>query len=205
MLITFEGGEGSGKSTQVRALAALLEETGHHPVITREPGGTDAGTRIREVLLDPALELRGMTELLLFNAARHELVESVVRPALQRREIVIIDRYADSTRAYQGAGRGLARTITEQIITAATGGLEPDLTFLLDLDPREGLRRAAARGTLDRLERADLAFHDALRAEFLNLARAHPRIQVVDAARDAQDVHADIARIALAALNRSPQ
>lgn len=183
LFITFEGPEGAGKSTQLTRLVQTLQERGLTVTVTREPGGTPLGTRVREVLLDPALDMHPLPEFLLYSASRAQLVQDVIRPALSRGETVVCDRYFDSSLAYQGAGRGLPLELLRGITQEVTGGLNPDLTLLLDLDPEIGLERAAARGQPDRLERADLAFHQRVRQGFLQLARQEPgRFVVLDAA-----------------------
>jgi dTMP kinase len=193
--ITFEGPEGAGKSTQLTRLAARLKARGVAHTVTREPGGTGLGTRVREVLLDPALSIDPLPEFLLYSASRAQLVREVLRPALARGEVVLCDRYADSSRAYQGGGRGLDGEFLAALTREVTGGLTPDLTVLLDLDPGVGLARAAARGQPDRLERADLAFHQRVRAGFLALAAREPgRFVVLDAGRDADALAQDIWR-----------
>ncbi|MFB9993633.1 dTMP kinase [Deinococcus oregonensis] len=176
LFITFEGPEGAGKTTQIARLVERLQDTGIAHIVTREPGGTPLGTRVRQVvLLEPDLQVDPLPEFLLYSASRAQLVERVIRPALERGEVVVCDRYADSSLAYQGAGRGLDAGLLTQITHAATGGLQPDLTFLLDLDPAVGLARAATRGEPDRLERADLGFHQRVRAGFLALAQQEPK------------------------------
>jgi dTMP kinase len=197
LFVAFEGGEGVGKSTQISRAAGWLRELGHHVVETREPGGTPLGVELRRLLLDPAGEVTARTEALLYAADRAQHVETVIRPALAADRIVLTDRYVDSTLAYQGAGRGLDDT---RLVTGwATGGLVPDLTVLLDLDPTLGLRRAGARATPDRLEAASLAFHQAVREGFLALAAAAPqRYAVLDAAAD-PDVVARAVQRAIAA------
>lgn len=195
MFISFEGPEGAGKTTQIQRLHAALTAREVPVTVTREPGGTPLGTRVREILLDPALEMDGMTELLLFNASRRALVTNVIRPRLLAGETVLIDRYADSSRAYQCFGRGLNRRDVDAIIAHATGGLEPHLTLLLDLPPATGLARAAARGQPDRLEQADLTFHENVRLGFRALAGLEPhRFVQIDADRPADDVAADVLR-----------
>ncbi|MFC4426043.1 dTMP kinase [Deinococcus navajonensis] len=182
LFITFEGPEGAGKSTQVTRLAAALAGAGVPHLLTREPGGTPLGTTVREVLLDPALTIDPFPEFLLYSASRAQLVAEVIRPALKRGETVVCDRYSDSSLAYQGAGRGLPEALLRDLTREATGGLRPDLTVLLDLDPAVGLQRAAARGQPDRLEQADLAFHTRVRQGFLALAAEEPaRFLVLDA------------------------
>lgn len=192
LFVAFEGGEGVGKSTQIALAAAWLRELGHAVVITREPGGTPLGAELRRLVLDPAGDVTPRAEALLYAADRAHHVETVLQPALARGEVVITDRYVDSTLAYQGAGRGLgdgARTVT----TWATGGLTPALTVVLDLDPAVGLARAGARSGPDRLESASLDFHRAVRAEFLALAAAEPaRYAVVPGDRPPADVAADV-------------
>lgn len=191
--ITFEGPEGAGKSTQLTRLARRLTETGRPPVVTREPGGTPLGTRVREVLLDPALTIDPLPEFLLYSASRAQLVRDVIRPALTASQIVLCDRYADSSLAYQGSGRGLDPALLALLNGKVTEGLTPDLTILLDLDPALGLARVATRGQPDRLERADLAFHARVRRGFLTLAAREPgRFLVLDATRDPDALAADI-------------
>lgn len=181
IFIAFEGGEGVGKSTQVARAASWLRERGHEVVETREPGGTPLGVELRRLLLDPDGHVTPRAETLIYAADRAHHVETVIAPALAQGAVVLTDRYVDSTLAYQGAGRGLgddAKTVT----TWATGGLVPNLTVLLDLDPAVGLARAGARSRPDRLEAASSAFHDAVRAGFLALAAAAPdRYLVLDA------------------------
>ncbi len=193
LFLTFEGPEGAGKTTQLVRLQARLEAAGHTLTVTREPGGTPLGTRVREVVLDPALEMEALPEFLLYSASRAQLVQDVVRPALARGETVLCDRYADSSLAYQGAGRGLPLSLLQTITQAATGGLQPDLTILLDLDPAVGLARAAARGQPDRLERADLGFHQRVRQGFLLLAQQEPpRFLVLDASKTPDELAGEI-------------
>lgn len=195
LFISFEGPEGAGKSTQVARLSARLAEAGVAHLTTREPGGTPLGTRVREVVLDPGLSIHPLAEFLLYSASRAQLVRSVVRPALDRGEVVLCDRYADSSLAYQGFGRGLDGDLLEGLTREVTGNLTPDLTVLLDLDPAMGLARAASRGQPDRLERADLAFHVRVRAGFRALATRDPaRFLVLDAARDASALADDVWR-----------
>jgi dTMP kinase len=192
--IVFEGGEGAGKSTQVRLLAERLRTAGRDVVVTREPGATDVGARIRGLLLDrdPAESgaIAPRAEALLYAADRAHHVATVVRPALERGAIVISDRYVDSSLAYQGAGRVLPVDEVSWLSGWATGGLRPDLVVLLDVDPTVGLARAAGRGTgVDRLESEALPFHERVRYAFLDLAAAEPgRYLVVDAGRPAESV-----------------
>ena len=193
MFITFEGPEGAGKSTQLTRLVARLTAAGLAPTVTREPGGTPLGTRVREVLLDPELDMHALPEFLLYSASRAQLVQDVLRPALSRGEVVVCDRYFDSSLAYQGAGRGLPLALLQGITHEVTGGLRPNLTVLLDLDPALGLQRAAARGQPDRLERADLAFHQRVRQGFLELAAQEPqRFVVLDATKTPDELEAEV-------------
>lgn len=180
--VVFEGPEGSGKSTQVARLAARLRAAGVDPVVTREPGGTPAGDRIRGVLLDPALRVDPATEFLLYAAARAQHVNEVIGPALAAGRPVLSDRFAAASVAYQGYGRGLDRDWIHDVNARVTAGVRPDLIVLLDLEPGVGLTRAAARGRPDRLEAAELDFHLRVRAGFLELAREDPeRWCVLDA------------------------
>ena len=192
VFVVFEGGEGAGKSTQVKRLAAVLEAAGHEVTVTREPGATPIGARIRTLLLDPATSLSPRTEALLYAADRAQHVATVVRPALDRGAVVLSDRYVDSSLAYQGAGRELDLDEVAELSAWATQGLQPDLTVLLDLDPAIGLARAT--GSPDRIEQESLEFHQAVRQGFLDLAAAAPdRYLVVSALQSADDVHAAVA------------
>ena len=172
-LITFEGSEGCGKTTQITMLAQRLEGMGKKVVITREPGGTLIGEKIRALLQDPANtgEITPTTELLLFSAARAELVEQLIKPALERGEIVICDRFFDSTFVYQGIARSIDLQVINQLKDIAVGSLKPDLTLLLDLDPEAGIKRAEERqsGTLDRIEAESLEFFKSVRQAYLDL------------------------------------
>ena len=191
LLITGEGPEGSGKSTLLAALAERLAALGRTPVLVREPGGTAVGERIRSVLLDTALpEMCPESELLLLEASRAQLVREVIRPALAAGRIVLCDRYADASVAYQAGGRGLSRADVERLNAFAVGDAVPDLTLLLLLPAAEGLRRVAARaGGTDRLERERLAFHERVVAAYRELAAREPeRIRVLDATRPPADV-----------------
>lgn len=182
IFITFEGGEGAGKSTQIRRLAVELRARGHAVTETREPGGTPLAEGIRDLILGPGGAEDALTQALLFAAARRENIRAVIAPALSRGDIVLCDRFTDSTRAYQG-GR-LTGEQLEASIRLAAGGLTPDLTVLVDLPPEEGLARARARRGVargDTFETSDIAFHEAVRARFLALADAEPcRIAVID-------------------------
>ena len=183
LFITFEGIEGSGKSTQANRLKERLAGLGCEVDITREPGGTPIAESIREILLNPSnFTMAPTTELLLYQAARAQHVLERIRPALNRGVTVICDRFFDSTIAYQGGGRGLPVQELEALHAIATGGLAPDITFILDLSPEEGLSRARKDHASDRIEREALDFHNRVRNAFLDIAAVHPhRIRVIDA------------------------
>jgi dTMP kinase len=191
LLIAFEGVEGAGKSTQIELLRRTLEERGLAVVATREPGGTPLGERVRALLLDPSTSVHPRAEALLFAAARAELVEQVIRPALERGEVVLCDRYLDSSLAYQGAARGLGREEIAAINRFATAGLLADVVVLLRLDPAEGLARG--HGRRDRIECQDLEFHRRVAEAFLELAAAEPeRFAVIDASQPAERIAAEV-------------
>lgn len=193
LFITFEGPEGSGKSTQTRLLSDYLSAEGWQVISTREPGGTRIGNAIRQVLLDVAhTEMKPRTETLLFNAARAQLVDEVIRPALVAGKIVLCDRYADSTLAYQGYGHGQDLNDLHHLIEYATSGLKPDLTLYLDIDPDQGLQRKqhAAHLEWNRLDAATLSFHEKVRAAYLRLAEQdQARWSVLNAAQPAEHLH----------------
>ncbi len=183
LFVTFEGGEGSGKSTQLTRLAERLRANGVEPLVTREPGGTPLAEGIRALLLDPARSPGAVAEALLMVAARADLVATRLKPALESGGVVLCDRYGDSTLAYQGGGRGLDARQLAEWNRVATGGLLPDLTLLFDLPARLGLaRRAGAAGTPNRLDLESETFHSRVRERYLELARAEPgRFVVLDA------------------------
>jgi dTMP kinase len=199
MFITFEGSEGSGKTSQVPALAKLLSEAGYNVLTTREPGGTHIGDQIRVILSDQGnTAMTARTESLLFLAARAQIVHEVIRPHLQAGGVVISDRYGDSTLAYQGYGRELDLDQLRVLLAFATRGLQPDLTLLLDLDVEEGLRRRLQGGDLNRLDRLELEFYQHVRRGYLAMARAEPgRWVVVDAGRPPELVQEEIGRLVL--------
>jgi dTMP kinase len=191
LFITFEGGEGSGKSTQLARLARRLEAAGVPVRVLREPGGTAVGEMVRGVLLDPEhVGLTPAAELMLYEASRAQLVAEVIEPALESGEIVLCDRFYDSTTAYQGFGRGLDREQIRLLNAAATGGLAPDRTLVLDVDPVLGIERATRYGA-DRLEAEGIAFHQRVRDGFATLAAEEPeRVRIVDASGDLDTVAA---------------
>ena len=180
IFVSFEGGEGVGKSTQIRLLAARLRECGYEVLTLREPGGTEIGERIREILLDPAhSDLDPTSELLLYEAARAQLVSTVILPALQRGVVVLCDRFTDSTRAYQGAARDLGETMVRKINDLATGGLVPHRTIILMRDVETALRKASEDGT-DRIEAEGIDFHTRVQEAFLRIASEEPnRVRVI--------------------------
>lgn len=194
--ITFEGPEGSGKTTQIRLLADWLREQGHAVLTTREPGGTRIGEAIRAVLLSPThTEMCAEAEILLFSAARAQIVREVLEPHLARGGVVLCDRFADSTLAYQGYGRRLDLVTLRQITTFATGGLIPALTICLDLPVVEGLRRKQGgdQAEWNRMERERLDFQERVRSGYLTLAAAEPeRWLVLDALRGIEVIQAEI-------------
>jgi dTMP kinase len=199
IFIVFEGGEGAGKTTQAACLAQTLAAAGHPVTLTSEPGGTAIGARIRNLLLcEPPPSIPAMTEFLLFAADRAAHVEQVLRPALDRGDIVVCDRYIDSSVAYQGAGRGLQQV--RLLAEVAAGFLQPDLVVVLDVEPVLGLKRVSGRaGAVDRIEQEDIEFHDRVRHAFLTRATAvtagsgHLRYMVVDASQPETTIAAAVA------------
>jgi dTMP kinase len=206
MFITLEGPEGSGKSTQALMLAQFLSENGFSVVATREPGGTSIGDQIRGVLHDIAnQEMERATEFLLYSSSRAQLVREVIRPALLLNKVVLCDRYADSSIAYQGYGRGLDLETLLAVTDFATGGLVPDLTFLLDIDVEAGLsRRIDGEEEMNRLDLQEIAFHQRVREGYHQLAAADPdRWVVVDAGGRPREIQDQLRRITLDRLGES--
>jgi dTMP kinase len=203
--ISFEGIDGSGKSTQLRLLANFLRAQGHDLVVTREPGGTPLGLRLREALLDSDEHVDPLTELLVFAADRAQHVRTKLRPALAAGKIVLTDRYADATRAYQGAGRGFAPELIAEVVKLATGGLEPDLTLLFDLPAAEGVartrRRTNGKDRGDRLDSEAEEFHARVRDAYLRIAAAEPeRVRLIDTSRSVDRTHGEVKEIVLSFL-----
>lgn len=194
--ITFEGIDGVGKSTQIQLLAEKIRALGYEVVLTREPGGTAIAERVRQIVLDPDLQLSVRTEALLFMAARSEHVEQIIRPALAAGKVVLCDRFCDSTFVYQGLTQGKKVEELNQLRALnlqATDGVLPDLTVVLDADPEVLLQRRSERGVADRFENKGVAFQEQLRSGFLALAKAEPeRLQVVDALGDIDSVNEKI-------------
>jgi dTMP kinase len=194
LFITLEGPDGSGKTTQAQLLYEYLQERDHPVFLTREPGGTSIGDQMREVLHSlENIEMLPQTEILLYSASRAQLVGQIIRPHLARGEIVLCDRYADSTLAYQGHGHGLDLQVLQVITSFATGGLKPDLTIYLDIDVEEGLRRKLAAHQVgeaewNRMDQQELAFHRRVREGYLQMAAAEPERWVVIEASQPADV-----------------
>jgi dTMP kinase len=189
LFVTFEGVDGSGKSTQLARIAARLARLGLDPLVTREPGGTPLAEGIRALLLDPALAPGALAEACLMEAARADLMANVIAPALGAGRMVMCDRHADSTLAYQGFGRGLDLEMLRAWNHAATRGVTPHLTLLYDLDPAAGMERRASSATSNRIDREPLEFHVRVRRGFLELARSEPeRFVVLDASGDPEDI-----------------
>jgi dTMP kinase len=205
MFITLEGPEGSGKTTQLPMLADYLRQHGFDVLTTREPGGTSISEQIRTVLHNlENKEMNPRTEILLFQASRAQLVEQVIRPHLIVGGVVLSDRYADSTLAYQGYGHQIDIESLRVLVTFATGGLKPDLTILLDLDVQIGLRRKEMKGEWNRLDAYDLDFHQRVRQGYLQLVRAEPeRWEVVDASQSPMKVQDELRRLVAVRLHVS--
>jgi len=200
--ISFEGIDGSGKTTQLRRLENDLQARGLDVLATREPGGTPLGIRLRAALLDAHEQVDPLAELLLYAADRAQHVRALVRPALAAGRIVLTDRYADATVAYQGAGRGFSPQLIAEVIQLATGGLMPDITLVFDLPVQTGTsrtrRRAHQTQEADRLDAEDAAFHELVRQAYLQLAAAEPqRVQVIDAGGSIDETYARMMEIVL--------
>jgi len=201
VLITFEGVEGSGKSTQAEILCAALQRRGVACILTREPGGTPIGERIRDILLDPACrEMHAKTELLLYLASRNQHVQEKLLPALRAGKVVISDRYSESSFAYQGLGRDLTLKETSRLNKYATGGLVPDLTMVVDVPPEVGRERMKGE-TLDRLESERMEFHCRVRDAYLHVARRAPkRIKVLDGRKSQAELAREVENLVVSKL-----
>jgi dTMP kinase len=204
MFITFEGIEGSGKSTQIRLLANFFNRASHHCVVTREPGGTEIGKKIRSILLDSMnAKITTFTELLLYEADRAQHVEEIIRPALTAGKIVLCDRFFDATVVYQGYVRGASLDLIDHIHETILKGLKPNLTFLLDCPVDIGLKRAwkriaktVGKAKEDRFEQEAMQFHEKIRQGYLKLAQTElERFHVIDATQEPSVVHDNIVRI----------
>lgn len=194
MFITLEGPEGSGKTTQMTPLAAALRAAGYDVLTLREPGGTSISEQVRAILMNlENTAMHARTEILLFLAARAQLVEEVIRPQLAAGKVVLCDRYIDSTLAYQGFGQGESLATLRSLLDFATGGLRPDLTILLDIESRAGIQRKQTSGEWTRMDAFTLAYHQRVRQGYLDLAAAEPqRWLKLDAARPADEVQAEL-------------
>lgn len=199
--ITLEGGEGAGKSTQIQMLKKALENLGKEVFLTREPGGSKGGELIRPLLVSGEADWDAISETLLFSAARRDHLTHQVWPALQQGKVVLCDRFADSTLAYQGYGRGSnpeIQTTVKTLYKIVAGNFEPDLTLILDIDPKIGLKRSCERAgnTEKRFENMDFSFHENLRQGFLKIATDNPkRCYIIDANRAVEEVHTEIIKI----------
>ena len=205
--ITFEGIDGCGKSTQMRMLASELRLRGREVVVTREPGGTPLGTRVRQLVLDSEEQVDPLAELLLYAADRAQHVRTLVRPALDSGHVVLSDRYADATVAYQGAGRGFPDETISALVGLATGGLMPDLTLIFDLPVEESQRRASQRSDRghkkDRLDAEDAAFHTRVRSAYLAMAEREPdRFRVVNATGSVSETHERVMEVVMPFLEK---
>ncbi len=208
MFITFEGPEGSGKSSQLPALASFLKERGCDVVCTREPGGTKIGDQIRQVLVCMEnVELHPRTEILLFQAARAQLVEELILPSLKQGKVVLCDRYGDSTLAYQGYGHGLDLQMLKKLLAFSTDGLYPDLTLLLDIDVVAGLqRRKQSGGEWNRLDAYAIAFHQRVREGYHMLAEEEPqRWRSIDASQTFEKVQQDLRELVIQEIQNNPR
>ena len=201
LFITFEGIDGCGKSTQIEMLSSLLDEKGISYLMLREPGGTVVGEKIREILLDKKNDgMDPVCELLLFEAARAQITNEVIAPALREGKVVICDRFYDSTFAYQGYARKFGQQVVESLNSIAVSGNDPDITFLLDIDPEEALIRRNGRGAEDRLEALGLQFQKDVREGYLLLSDRYDRIRKLDASMAREDIFAEIRQIMLTEL-----
>ena len=204
LFITFEGIDGCGKSTQLRLLASELRVRGLEVVTTREPGGTSLGQKLRAALLDVQEQVDPLAELLVFAADRAQHVRQLLLPALRNNQIVLSDRYADATAAYQGAGRGFSPELIAEIIRLATDGLNPDLTLLFDLSVAESAvrtRRRLANKYSDRLDSEDAEFHTRVRNAYLEIARTEiERVRIIDARGSVQETHQAVVNIIIPCL-----
>ena len=199
IFISFEGIEGSGKTIQARLLDEFLRKKGYTVVLTEEPGGTQIGLKIRELLLSVEhQEMTSVTELMLYNASRAQLIKEVILPSIKKGAIVITDRFNDSTVAYQGYGRGIDLNLIDSIDRIVTAGLKPDITILLDLNVEVGLKRNRGIHKADRLELEDKAFHKKVRNGYLEIAGKEPeRIKLIDASKSIEEIHGEIVSIVM--------
>lgn len=199
LFITFEGPDGSGKTTQALLLISRLKKAGYAVLHTREPGGEPVAEKIRALLLAPQNRITPVAELLMYWAARSQHVHWVIKPALKQGMVVVCERFSDATMAYQGFGRGLDRTWISKMNKIAAAGLEPGITFLLDVAPRRGLRQVMkAKGRKDRFERENLGFHNKVRKGYLCIARQYPRrIKIISGNNTISNIQGKIAELVL--------
>lgn len=196
LFITFEGIDGCGKSTQSKLLYDYFVRNGYRVVYTREPGGTKLAESLRKILLDPKNKITPLAELLLYESSRSEHVSRIILPALKAKKIVVCDRFSDATIAYQGYGRGLGLNMIDSLNRFASCGVSPDLTILLDIPAKEGLKRAKALKGTDRMEKEKISFYEKVRKGYLSLAKEFPeRIKVVKTAGTIEETHSMILRI----------
>lgn len=194
LFITTEGTDGSGKTTQIRLMETYLREKGYDVVVTREPGGTGIGEKIRSLILDPEnTQMAAITEMLLYASARAQLVNELIKPAVEAGKIVICDRFVDSSYVYQGFGRGIDLRIIEEVNAVAMNGIQPDITFFFDIDPETSLSRRRASTEADRIEKEALDFHIRVYNGYRNLARIYTeRIKTIDSNRSVEEIFQDL-------------
>lgn len=197
LFIVFEGPEGSGKSTQVKLLKDYFEKKGYKVLVTREPGGTKIAESVRKIILSPRMKISPLTELLLYEASRAQHTAEIIVPNLEKNKVVISDRFADASIVYQGYGRGLNIDLIKQLNNIATMGIKPDITFLLDINPEEGLTRVmSGRNRFDRLEREDIEFHRKIRNGYLSLAKSRRDISIIKVVKKTKElIHSEIVNI----------
>jgi len=198
LFIVFEGPEGAGKTTQAKLLYRYLKNKGYDVVLTREPGGTKLAEAVRKIILSPKMKIYPMTELLLYEAARAQHIEEVIKPNLQKNKIVISDRFADASVVYQGYARGLGVKFVEKLNKLVVCNVEPDITFLLDISPKEGLQRIKfnRKTSFDRLEKESLKFHIKIREGYLNIAKKRKNFYIINVENKTfQEVHTIIVDI----------
>jgi dTMP kinase len=198
LFIVFEGPEGAGKSTQATLLYKYLKNKGYDVVLTREPGGTKLAEAVRKIILSPKMKIYPMTELLLYEAARAQHIEEVIKPSLQKNKIVISDRFADASVVYQGYARGLGTKFVEKLNKLVVCGCLPDITFVLDIPPKKGLKRIKLnrKTSFDRLEQENIKFHTKIREGYLNLAKKRKNFYIINVEdKTSQEVYSIIISI----------
>lgn len=200
MLIVFEGSEGAGKTTQIKYLLSSLKKMAYKVVVTKEPGGTQLGYALRQILLDPQLNINPLSEFLLYSASRAQIVSDVIRPRLAEGNIIICDRFLASSIAYQGYGRGLDLNLLENLTNEVVADVKPDLTLLLDISPEKGLQRVVKRGAIDRIEQGSMVFHRKVREGFLKQAKVDDSWIVFDADKTETELANDIWQVVISKL-----